>query len=73
MFAYFEERMTDSGVSFHSHGQGQVGGGGDGELADWQQQGEQLGVPVISPHPQQTRDHFSLRKQRKYLLSFLTQ
>ena len=57
LVVYFEERMTDSGVALHSHGQGQVGGGCDGDLADRQEQGEHLGVPVISPHPRQ-KTHF---------------
>ena len=54
MFIYFEERITDSGEALHSHGQSEVGGGCDGDLTDGQQEGEHLGVPVISPHPQQT-------------------
>ena len=48
--------MTDSGVPLHSHGQGEIGGGCDGDLTDGEQQGEHLGVPVISPHPQQITD-----------------
>ena len=55
MFVYFEEWMTDSGVSLHRHGQSEVGGGCYGDLTDGQKEGEHLGVPVISPHPQHYR------------------
>ena len=51
--------MADSSVALHSHGQGQVGGGRDGDLTEGEQQGEHLGVPVISPNPQQ-RESVSL-------------
>ena len=60
MLVYFEERITDSGEALHSHGQGEVGGGCDGDLTDGQQEGEHLGVPVIAPNPQQT---FIVRSQ----------
>ena len=49
--------MADSGVALHRHGQGEVGGGRDGDLTEGEQEGEHLGVPVISPHPQQAREN----------------
>ena len=48
---YFEERMADCSISLQSNGHRQICRAGEGNLTDWQENGEHLDIQPTARYP----------------------